>query len=333
MSTTTNANVQTSTPEHWSKETLRHTLVKGFWPRFVGPEGSGSAVIRKMELVNQPGDLIHVQVTSPLAGSGVDGDETTLEGNEENLSTSEITMDTTMHRNAVRTFRRANKRSILDLREEAKFRLSEWGADRLDGLRFSQYLSSSASDVPDATYSPNVYVAGVGTGTKADVDATASKLSVEAIRIIRYRMIDQLASSLMIDGLPRFFLLISPEMEYDLKQDSEYDNYVISAASRGMDNPVFTGAIANIEGVVILPHPSVPTAADGGAGTVAYGQALCFGQEAFIEVLDEDVSWVEKTFDYDNQLGVAYGFASGHRRALEKNSLQVLAAAATPTGA
>ena len=326
---TTNANVDTSIPEVWSNLTLRHSLVKGFWPRFAGAEGSGAVMIRRSELVSKPGDEIHIQVTSPLEGSGVSGDETQLEGNEENLTTSEIRCDTTMYRHAVRRYRRAGVKSMLDLRNESKLRLAEWGGARMDAKRFELFLSSDAADVPDASYTPNVYVIGGGTD-ESDIDS-GSKLTVEAIRRVRYKMMDQEAQLPLIDGLPRIFLVISPEMEFDLKQDADYDNYVVNAMNRGMDNPIFTGAIANVEGVVVIPHPSVPSFTDGGGGgTSRYSKAIAFGQEAFVEALDEDVSWVERDFDYGNQLGVAYSFAFGPRRGLEKNSLQVLAAAEVP---
>jgi N4-gp56 family major capsid protein len=328
---TSNSDVQTSIQEFWSKDTMRHQLRKGFWPRFAGPEGSGAAFIRKTELVGGGGDLIHIQVTSPLAGSGISGDETQLEGNEEDLSTSEIKVDTTMYRHAVRNYRRANKKSLLDLRGEARFRLAEWGANKMDVQRWAQFVSTDQADVPDTVYTPNTYVIGGGTD-EGDI-TTGSTLSVEAIRTIRYKMLDQEATPLEIDGLPRFFLVISPEMEWDLKHDADYDNYVVNAADRGMgSNPIFTGAIAMIDGVVVLPHHSVPSASDGGSGgTLRYSRALCFGQEAFVEALDEDVTWVERDFDYGNQLGVAYGFAFGPRRGLEKNSLQVIASAAVPS--
>jgi hypothetical protein len=59
---------------------------------------------------------------------------------------------------------------------------------------------------------------------------------------------------------------------------------------------------------------------------------MAFGKEAFVEAIDEEVTWVEKTFDYDFELGVAYSFSFQPRRGLERNSLQVLCSNPAVTG-
>src|SRR5690348_18276304 len=88
MAVTNPSDVDTSIPEIWARETLRKHLRDGFWGRFAGGPGSGRPLIQQSELLNKPGDLIHVQVTNPLSGAGVSGDTAALEGNEEKLSTS-----------------------------------------------------------------------------------------------------------------------------------------------------------------------------------------------------------------------------------------------------
>lgn len=333
MSVTTPTNVDTSIPESWAKGVLRKHARAGFWGRFAS--GSpGSVIVQKSELLNKPGDLIHIQVTDVLSGAGVSGDTTALEGSEENLTTSEIKCSPLLYRHGVRSYRRAAKKSILNLREETQMRLAEWGMSKMDSVRFSNFTASALpSPLNGETYTPNVYGIGTGTGaTKADIEV-GNVASIASARYIRYTLQDQKAKPVVINGLPWYFWVITPEMEVSLKGDSTYKDYVLSAASRGMDNPVFTGAIANVEGIVILPHASVLTGADAGAGTdVPYAKSIAFGAEAFVEALDEDVTWVEKTFDYDNELGVAYSFAFQPRRALEQSSLQVLASNPAPAG-
>lgn len=327
MSATTNTNVQTSIPETWDRKTLRRTLRDTFFDKWMGPEGSGMPFIRKTQLQSGPGDEIHVQITDALTGAGVEGDETVLEGNEENLATSQISMTTKLYRNAVVNHRRAQKKSIIDLQEEASMRLAEWGRTKMDNNRFAKIVSTTGSDVPDGVYTPNIYVVGGGTGV-VDVAAT-DKLTVDAARKIRYTLDAQQAEPFLKDGMPWYFLLTSPQAIYDLKQDADYDSYVVNAASRGFDNPVFTGAVANIDGLIILSHWNVPVADN--AGGVAVAKSVAFGKEAFIEVLDEAVSWKQDEFDYGNRLGTAFGFAHGTRRALERNSLQVYVASEAPT--
>ena len=326
MASTTPTNVDSSIPEIWAKDTLRRTKVSGFWGRFTGKEGSGSPIIQKTELLNNPGDLIHIQVTDPLSGAGITGDTSVLEGNEEGLATSEIKCSPLQYRHGVRLFRRANKKSILDLRAEGRMRLEEWAADKIDNVRFSLF-NASALPAPLAaeSYTPNVYV--VGGGTTVDDVAAADDLTVLALQTMKVKLRMQQAKPLMVDGFPHFVYVTHPYTTFQLKQESRYESWVREAQVRGDSNPFFRGALAVIDGMIIYEHPSVAVAAN--ATSVSVSKGIAFGGEAFVEALDENVSYHEKLFDYDNEYGLALRFAMQPRRGLEQNSLQVYATAET----
>ena len=338
MASTTPTNVDTSIPELWAARVMRDMLRDTFWSQFTGGVGSGMPIIQQTELLNKPGDLIHVQTTGALTGAGQTGDTSVLEGNEEALSTSEIKVAPMLYRHAVKINRRANKKSIIDLREEARLRLGEWGKEKVDDKRFAQFVSVTNSDIPENTGydAPNSYTVGGGFSTDAAAGnygpaavATTEKLTVAEIQKIRYNLKAQNCNPFKVNGLPWYALIISPEVEYDLKQDSTYQNYLLYAASRGMDNPVFNGAVANVDGIVIYSHFNVPTASDG-VSSARVARNIAFGAEAFVEAWDEDVSWVEDEFDYKHHWGVGYSFAFQARRALEKNSMLVYTAAGIP---
>lgn len=324
MSVTTPTNVDSSIPEVWAKDTLRRVKVEGFWGRFVGPEGSGAPIIQKTELLNKPGDLIHIQVTDPLTGAGITGDTNALEGNEENLATSEIKASPLQYRHGVRNYRRAEKKSILDLRSEARVRLEEWARNKIDAVRFSQFNATSlAAPLGAETYTPNVFVVGGGT-TVDDVDA-ANDLTVAALQQVKLKLTLNQAKPLMVDGFPHYVLVTHPNTTYQLKQESRYESWVREAQVRGDSNPFFRGSLAVVDGMIIYEHPSVAAAAN--AGAVKTSKGIAFGSEFAIEALDENISYHEKLFDYDNEYGLALRFAFQPRRALELNSLQVYATA------
>lgn len=324
MSVTTPTNVDSSIPEIWAKDTLRRVKVEGFWGRFVGGEGSGAPIIQKTELLNKPGDLIHIQVTDPLSGAGVTGDTAALEGNEENLATSEIKASPLQYRHGVRNYRRAEKKSILDLRSEARVRLEEWARNKIDSVRFAQF-NATAMPAPlgAEAYTPNVYV--VNGGTTVDDVAAGDTLSVAALQTIKLKLGLALAKPLMVDGFPHYVLVTHPNSIFDLKQESRYESWVREAQVRGESNPFFRGATAVVDGMIIYDHPSV--AAANNAGSVKTAKGVAFGSEAFVEALDESISYHEKLFDYDNEYGLALRFAFQPRRALELASLQVYSAA------
>jgi N4-gp56 family major capsid protein len=334
------AGVNTSIPELWAKQTLRDMKRAGFWGRFVGSEASGAAIIQKDDLLNNPGDTVHIEITGALTGAGVT-DETLLIGAEEGLSTTEMVVIPTYYRHGVVTKRRAAKKSIVDLRSEASMRLLEWGQQKLDSLRFSQFTISQNSVLSGHTLDTNPYYAWTRvtgtTGTTALAQRTQTvasglidvtkPLTVQEIQAATLSMYNNNAIPITIDGEQVWVLVAHPNTLYTLKRDSEYRDWVQQAAIRGADNPFFKGATAMVDGCVIFTHSSVPTSTTGSPGSAQYAKNLMFGAEAFIEGLDENPTWNEEVTDYGAQFGVAYGFAIESRRALEKQSLQLYAPA------
>lgn len=327
MASTTPTNVDTSIPEVWAKDTLRKVRREGFWGRFVGPEGSGAPIIQKTELLNNPGDLLHIQVTDVLSGAGISGDTAVLEGSEENLATTEIKASPVQYRHGVRMFRRAEKKSILDLRAEGRMRLEEWMRNKIDAVRFAAF-NATALPAPLAgdPYTYNAYSVGGGTGVKADITAP-DDLTVAAIQAVKLQLVLNLAKPVMVDGLPFYIMVTHPYTTYQLKQEARYESWVRDALVRGESNPFFRGALAVVDGMIIYEHASAFRGTDGGAGAQAYSQGIAFGAEAFVEALDENISFSEKLFDYDNEYGLAVRCAFHARRALELSSIQVLATA------
>lgn len=327
MTVTNPINIDPAVPEIWARRVLRDSLYSGFWSRFVGSEGSGSAIIRKTELLNNPGDTIHISTTSPLAGSGVTGDTTALTGSEEALSVGTFKVIPLLRRHGVRINRRANKKALYDLRNEAKMRLAEWGEDTMDSVRFDNFVQQTTLNGELYT---STNIRAVGGGTTPGAVATTDTLDVETIQAAKLDLFNARAKPLRVGGGESVFaLVVHPNTLYNLKRSDEYRDWVREAHVRGSDNPFFKGAVAMIDGVVIFESVNVPTALDG-ATSNSVSRNLMFGAEAFVEGVDEGVNWAEDTFDYDLEWGVAYSFAFQPRRALEKNSLLLYAAATAP---
>jgi N4-gp56 family major capsid protein len=334
VTATTPTHVDSSIPEIWATNVLRRHLAEGFWGRFVGGEGSGAPIIQKSELLNKPGDLIHIQVTDPLSGAGVEGDTAVLEGNEENLATSEIKCATLLRRHAVRVNRRANKKSIIDLQAETEMRLAEWGRDKMDDIRFARFIASVLpAPLAAEAYTPNKYIVAAADGADGGAvagdtvdDVTANDtLSVRSLQVVKLRLTNALAKPLMVDGFPHYVVVTSPYATFQLKQESRYESWVREAHNRGTDNPFFRGAIAVIDGMIVYEHPNVTRTNN--ATSIKVADGLAFGKEAFIEALDENVSSKTETFDYGKEWGISYEFAMEARRALELSSLQFKVAA------
>src|SRR3954452_12147577 len=114
MATTTVSSADAAIPEVWARKALRSTLRDAFWSRFTGPVGSGAAVIQRTELLDGPGDVMHIPITSSLAGAGR-REEQTLVGNEEVLPITNLGVCPVYYRHAVRTNHLAQQRSVIDI--------------------------------------------------------------------------------------------------------------------------------------------------------------------------------------------------------------------------
>lgn len=329
---TTPTNVDSSIPEVWAKDAFRRVKVAGYFGKFIGRPGSGAPIIQKTELLGKPGDLIHIQVTDPLTGAGQTGDTSMVEGNEENLATSEIKTSPVFYRHGVANYRRAGKKSLIDLRTEARFRLEEWAQNKIDNLRWAAFTGTTPP-VAGEVYTPNKMIlattdgADVGTvvGDSVDDLIATDGLTVKGIQMVKLKLRLQQARPLMIDGKPHYILVTHPNSTFLLKQETRYESWVREAAVRGESNPMFQGALAVIDGVILHDHENVPTANN--ATAIKYAMGLAFGAEAFVEAADEDVGAVEEQFDYGNKLGYEIHFAFQPRRALELSSLQVVTSA------
>ena len=330
MASTTPTHVDSSIPELWARLTLRDMLRPGFWSKFVGPEGSRSPIIRRTDTLSNPGDTIHIQVTDPLVGAGVSGDTALLEGSEENLTTSTMKVIPDLYRHGVRWYRRAAKKSIVDLRSEARMRLAEWGGEKMDDVRFANFVFSGTFN-GESGYTPNTAVVGTAAGVPAPSDiATTDTLDVQTLQKVKLNLYNNRALPLKtMDGDEFFALVCHPNTLYDLKRDTEYAQWVREAEVRGKDNPFFRGAVAMVDGMLLFQHNNVTTANDG-ATSNAVSRNIAFGAEAFVEGLDDNTSWAEDDFDYGNEFGIAYSFGFQPRRALAKNSILLYAAATAP---
>jgi N4-gp56 family major capsid protein len=328
---TTPTMVDSSILEVWAMESLRREKVAGYWGKFVGGEASGMPIIQKTELLNKPGDLIHVQITDPLTGAGVEGDTTRLVEMEENLATTELKLSTVLYRHAVRVNARAEKKSILDLAAEARMRLDEWLRNKMDILRFTTFMGTTSGVLPaplvGESYTPNVcsfdsaLPSGLKTALPASVDDvdTDDYVSVKGLQALRLKLEIQTAKPLMVDGSPHYIYVAHPYAFFWLKQDTRYEAWVREARERSQTNPLFSGALAVIDGMILHSHVNVPTVVN--AGTFNVSKGIAFGAEAFVEALDENIRFDDDDFDYGNQYGLAIRVAFSARRALELSSI------------
>ena len=246
-------------------------------------------------------------LVNQLTGSAITGDSS-LEGNEQSLSTFSNTVSTNQKRLAVRdTGKFANSKVLYDFRSTSLDLLKTQYAELIDADIFSAlsatsgthaYYRADASASVYASSDPKAALAAADSITLADISALKTLAQIGGSANYRMRPI-------RVDGNDYYVLVLHPEVAYDLFELDEFQQIQREAQVRGDDNPLFKGALGIYNGVVIHAHEGVNTFDDGGGAAVKGSRNLFMGAQAACFAEASDMMWVEKTFDYGNQLGIS----------------------------
>ena len=289
----------------WAKE-LQSEVSKGvYFSKFMG-EGPGNAIhVKQME--EGKGKDVTFGLVNQLTGSAITGDSS-LEGNEQSLSTFSNTVSTNQKRLAVRdTGKFANSKVLYDFRSTSLDLLKTQYAELIDADIFSAlsatsgthaYYRADASASVYATSDPKAALADADSITLADISALKTLAQIGGSANYRMRPI-------RVDGNDYYVLVLHPEVAYDLFELDEFQQIQREAQVRGDDNPLFKGALGIYNGVVIHAHEGVNTFDNGGGAAVKGARNLFMGAQAACFAEASDMMWVEKTFDYGNQLGIS----------------------------
>ena len=290
----------------WAKELSVEVGKEIYFSKFMG-EGPGSAIHVK-QVEEGVGKDVTFGLVLQLTGSAITGDSP-LEGNEQDLATYANTVSLNQKRLAVRdTGRFENSKVLYNFRSTALDLLKQQYAELIDADIFSAltqtsgthaYVRADSSD--GATYASSDPLGSLATGDKitlADISAmkTIAKLGGAANYKIR---------PVRVDGEDYYVLVVHPEVAYDLFELDEFQQIQREAQVRGNSNPLFSGALGIYNGVVIHSHEGVSTFTDGGGASVKGARNIFMGAQAACFADNGAMNWIEKTFDYGNQLGIS----------------------------
>ena len=322
MALTTFATNDNETKKVWDEKLFRDVEKALYFKKFMGSSAE-SIVHVKSQFEKEQGDRVRFALRMRLAGAGQTG-STVLEDNEEALSTHTCDLTLEQYRHAVR-FRRGidEQRAMFKIDPEARDAIKTWGEEKVDQLCFDALFDSTPSKVfyRDGTTGATSSTTTAATA-KSALRAANSKISTNFISAVRTwaktggtRSGDQTPlRPIRVEGQDHYILLAHPDALYDLKIDSTYQSFVREAAERGKSNPLFTGAVAVIDGVVIHEHENCPIGTDGGAGAEAWSQAALLGAQSLVFAWGRKPRTIMKDFDYENQVGYAWDMVMGVTR-------------------
>lgn len=311
-------------------------------------EGTNQIVQVMNDLDKEKGDGKNIGLTARLTGNGIDGDAE-MEGNEEAISGYSDSVLIDKKRFAVRLDGALDEqKAAYNMRADAKEKLSTRLQEFIEQnifLKLGGITNTNLTDIAgtvvgtSATWSntPNVVPAAdeaSGSGNRylcantGGLDAL-SALDLMTVDLIKRAKIKAMLANpkvqpLKIKGKNYWVMFVHPWVAYDLKNDPKYDAYAKDAEARGKDNPIFTGALLVIDGVIVKEHEYAPFLdvstlstdnwASGGTTAApidAFRSILCGKQAGAMMKAKYKNSWVEKEFDYDDKVGFCTGILGG----------------------
>lgn len=302
------------TKKLWDEKLFRDTVKEAYFKKFMG-EGSDNLIMEKTDLEKSKGDNITFGLRMRLAGQGVISGQQ-LENNEEKLTTHNDSVSLEQYRHGVRDDGALTRqRAMFDISAESMTALKDWGSEKIDQNIFDALITTTPSIV---------FYQISGTITKQTTYATAkSAITVAANSLLTPKLISFAKAyaktgggrsgmltplrPIKVEGRAYYVLLVHPDVMFDLKQDTTFTQALREAEIRGPQNPLFQGATAIWDGVVIHEHENVPVGTNAGAGAIPYCDGIFMGAQAGLYAWGKRPEVVTETFDYKNEIGYGWG--------------------------
>ena len=329
----------------WSKRLFIEVLKYTNFADYMGTSTDDLLVIQE-ETSKQAGDRVRVILRKLLTGNGVAGD-TTLEGNEEQLSTFTQDLLIDQLRHGVRSGGQMSEQRIpFSIREEAMRALADWWSDRLDFCIANQLCGNTAQGDTrftgnNSTLAPTTATANnriiypdstnttetlVNTNqvtlqlTHLDRALSAAKTAAPFMRPLKtgrgsvyvYFMHPNTARDLMTNATQGQVTWY--QMAISAMTGGKIDNNPLYKTPGGGD--IFSRALGVYKNCVLTENYRIPLAPSQAS---TYRNVLCAAQAGIVafgqRYGNRRMSWKEKLFDYDNQLGVKAGIIFGITKA------------------
>jgi N4-gp56 family major capsid protein len=322
-----------------------------FAKKFTGSGKDARLPIQRIDdLQSGPGDEVTVDLLMPMNMDPVIGEET-LSGKEQQLKyyTDRLRIDQ-VRAGADRGSRMTQKRTVRDLRSDAKENLTGYWKRLLDELYFI-YLSGTAGTGTGMVWSPTNSFFNVNALTAPDTKhlmyggVATSKASLATTDTMNLRLVDRGVARaqtmggdgsgelsmvpIEVNGGEHYVMLMHP-FQFDAMKSSTItgqwlDIQKAAAAAQGTNNPIFSGSKGMYNDVVLETHRNVIQFADYGAGANLPAARALFlaSQAAFVAYGSNDgemrMKWTEESKDHENSVAFGTNSVMGVKKATYKS--------------
>ncbi|HDP36489.1 MAG TPA: N4-gp56 family major capsid protein [Candidatus Atribacteria bacterium] len=286
----------------WAAKLFKEALRNIFFSRFMG-ESADNIVQVKTDLTKTHGDKITFPLRMVMTGEGQSGQAgITLEGNEEALTFYDFSQELTEYGHSVRARSLIDlQRPAFDLRTEMKDALKEWIGEKTE-----KSLLTAAITSPTTNRRKDVTGESPGTLSVAYIQACKrmAQLATPKVRPVK------------IEGDEYYAMIVHPYASKALKADSDWKNAQMYANIRGKSNPLFTGALGVVDGVVLFEYDRSPLLYD---TSNKYCYSVLLGAQALVVAWALRPTWNEKLFDYNTIPGVGTKMLAGFGKTVFNN--------------
>jgi N4-gp56 family major capsid protein len=284
-----------------------------FTSRMVG-EGSESRKPIQMidDLESGAGDEVTFDLLMPMSMEPRIGNQT-LDGHEQDMKyyTDKLRIDQV--RGGVNAGgRMTQKRTLRNIRQDAKRLMKDWWVRLLDELYFI-YLSGTVGNGLSTRLVPATSLASITSS-----DAMTLRLVDKAVAKAETMGADGSDELSMVkcnvDGVESYVLVMHTWQFDAMKSTTSTGQWLdiqkAAAAAEGRKNPIFKGNVGEYNGVVMHKHRNVIRRSDAGAGSnLPAARALFLGAQAAVISYGDNgggarYKWTEETKDHGNQVAI-----------------------------
>lgn len=300
------------TKKLWDEDLFRDVQIESYFVSKFMSENMNNLVQVQTDLTKSKGDQVTFGIVPNLSGDGVTSNQT-LEGNEEGLNSYDYAIALEQYRHGTRTRGKLDvQRAMFSIPNVSREKLKIWGAEKIDKLLVAALVASPTKIL----YRDGVAGAPSGTSSsaaaKAALTAANSKLTPNFISVLRVWAKTGGAAAtwrirpVSVDGGEYYVLLVPPAVMYDLRIDSTFQTAMKDAQERGKNNPLFRGAVAIWDQVVVHETERISLFTDGGGASVTGAFCAFMGAQSLVWAWGERADTVQQEFDYGNEVGWAW---------------------------
>lgn len=321
------------TVEQWDDKFFTEYLHDGGFKSLMGT-AENSVIQVKEDLTKKKGDVITISLVNRLTNAAITGNST-LEGQEEDMSSRSFSITVNKRRNAVRIPEMEEQKSAIPLREAGRATLLDWAMEdtrdliisALGSLNGTAFTARTAA-IADAWLVDNADRVVFGTaGAFTDMSAGLTALDTTAdlfnATALDAMVLKAKTSSPKIRPMrdpgngKRYYVAFANPHAFKNLRDSLDTEVLASTVVQMEASKLFEGGDILWNGVIVKETDNIPIYADLGAGgTVEVTPVYLCGAQALAVAYAKRWRSLTETFDYGDKYGIAIDGIYGVRKVL-----------------